>query len=141
VARFPLQEVVSVPRHVRVRRVQSVAEAELVARLSTPISPELIDSFPEGPTSKDRQSQRFTIVIDAIGADGRAGRGVVQGTDTYGTTAVIAVEAVHRLVSGKAPSGVVAPAQAFEPADFLDTLAAAGVSWSIETFEALPALP
>jgi short subunit dehydrogenase-like uncharacterized protein len=140
VARFPLQEVVSVPRHVRVRRVQSVAEAGLAARLSTPLSPELIDSLPEGPSSSDRQAQRFTIVIDAVSADGGAGRGVVQGTDTYGTTAVIAAEAAHRLVSDKAPSGVVAPAQAFEPAGFLDTLAAAGVSWSIENFHASPAL-
>ncbi|HEY3870550.1 MAG TPA: hypothetical protein VGM10_19455 [Actinocrinis sp.] len=129
---FPLQEVVSVPRHVRVRRVQSVAEAALAA----PITPAMIEGLPDGPPEAERQKQRFTIVIDAISMEGEVARGV----DTYGTTAVIAAEAARRLVVGVMGTagksivrpGVRAPAEAFDPADFLDWLAPHGLSWSIK---------
>lgn len=53
------------------------------------------------------------------------------GTDTYGTTAVIAVEAARRLVTDGAVSGVLTPAQAYDPAGFLDFLAPHGISWAI----------
>lgn len=129
---FPLQEVVSVPRHVRVRRVQSVAEAALASRLATPIASAMIDELPDGPSEADRQKQHFTIVIDAISAEGDVARGVVRGIDTYGTTAVIAAEAARRLATDTARPGVRAPAEAFDPADFLDWLAPHGLTWSIE---------
>jgi short subunit dehydrogenase-like uncharacterized protein len=103
----------------------------LSARFSA-ISPELLDSLPEGPSEDDRRAQRFTIVIDAIGSDGRPARGVARGPDTYGTTAVIAVEAARRLASGNTAPGVLAPAQAFDPASFLDFLAQHGVTCDIE---------
>lgn len=129
---FPLQEVVSVPRHISVRRVQSVAAAGLVTRLATPMTPAMIESLPEGPSEADRRKQRFSIVIDAVSADGKAARGIVRGLDTYGTTAVIAAEAAHRLAVGTTRPGVLAPAEAFDSADFLDWLAPFGLSWSIE---------
>jgi hypothetical protein len=56
--------------------------------------------------------------------------GPVEGTDTYGTTAVIAVEAARRLARS-AKSGVLAPAEAFEPADFPGLLSAYEISWTI----------
>lgn len=52
---------------------------------------------------------------------------MVRGTDTYGSTAVIAVEAARRLAVDGAPPGVLAPAQAFDPADFLRVLAGHGI--------------
>ncbi|EWM18680.1 trans-acting enoyl reductase family protein [Kutzneria sp. 744] len=127
-AKFPLPEVVTIPRHVRVGHVEGLAEAALVARLSTSVPPELIDTLPEGPTPEARLSQRFTYVFDATTPDGRGLRGLVQGVDTYGTTATIAVEAARRLIADDAKPGVLAPAQAFEAADFLS---AVGLSWSI----------
>jgi short subunit dehydrogenase-like uncharacterized protein len=51
----------------------------------------------------------------------------VRGPDTYGSTAVIAVEAARRLALGAAPPGVLAPAQAFDPADLLAFLADRGI--------------
>jgi short subunit dehydrogenase-like uncharacterized protein len=135
VMRFPLQEVVTVPRHLRVRSVQGVVEAALSTAFSTPVAPEVIDNLPEGPDEQSRNAQRWTIVIDAICEDGRRARGVVQGPDTYGTTAVIAVESARLLGAVRAPAGVRAPAQAFNPAGFLDSLAPHGVSWNIEVHE------
>jgi short subunit dehydrogenase-like uncharacterized protein len=133
VVKFPLPEVVTVPRHTRVRYVESVADAGLAARLSTPITQATIDNLAEGPTEDSRRKQRFTIVIDAVGVDGRRARGVVQGVDTYGTTAAIAVEGARRLVAEPVTPGVRAPAEAYDPAGFLDFLDARGARWTITT--------
>jgi short subunit dehydrogenase-like uncharacterized protein len=139
VVKFALQEVITVPRHVRVRHVQGLAEAGLSTRLSTPFTTEVIDSLPEGPAEDNRRTQRFTIVVDAVGEDGRHARGLAEGPDTYGTTAVIAAEGTRRLIVDGAPAGVLAPAQAFDPADFLDSLAPHGTTWSVDSRPARPA--
>jgi len=131
VVKFPLSEVVTIPRHVQVRHIESLVEATLSARLSTPLTPQIIDSLPEGPTEDTRRTQRFTYLIDAVGHDGQSARGIVQGPDTYGTTAVIAVEAARRLVADGAKPGVLAPAQGYDPTSFLDFLAPYGISWTI----------
>ena len=57
---------------------------------------------------------------------------MVRGPDTYGTTALIAVEGARRLAAGGAEPGVLAPAEAFDPAGFLDFLTLHGIDWSIE---------
>ncbi|GAA0405583.1 saccharopine dehydrogenase NADP-binding domain-containing protein [Microbispora corallina] len=135
VARFPLPEVVTIPRHVQVRHVEGLAEAALAARLSVPVDPSIIVGLPEGPAGQARATQRFTCVIDAVALDGRRARGVVEGRDTYGTTAVIAVESVRRLVADSAEPGVLAPAQAYEPAAFLHSLLPHDVHWTVQEGE------
>jgi short subunit dehydrogenase-like uncharacterized protein len=129
---FPVSEVVTIPRHIRVRHVEGLTEAALGDRLNAPLTPEIIESLPEGPDEDSRRTQRFTYVLDATGTDGRDARGIVQGPDTYGTTAVIAVEAARRLVAEPAKPGVLAPSQAFDPAAFLDFLVPHGVERTIE---------
>jgi len=123
--------VVTIPRHTEVRHVESHVDATVGAQLDTPLTPQIIDSLPEGPTEEDRRTQRFTYLIDAVSRDGRAARGMVQGRDTYGITAVIAVEAARRLVADGAKPGVLAPAQAYDPTSFLTFLAPHGISWTI----------
>jgi short subunit dehydrogenase-like uncharacterized protein len=135
VVKFALAEVVTIPRHVTVRRVEAVADAALGARLRA-LGPELLEQIPEGPDEDSRRGQRFTIVVDAVGLDGQPARAVVRGTDTYGTTAVIAVEAARRLASGGTAPGALAPAQAFDPSGFLGFLAACGVTWELTSAEA-----
>ncbi|WAL64986.1 hypothetical protein ORV05_29315 [Amycolatopsis cynarae] len=44
---------------------------------------------------------------------------------------MIAVESARRLVAEPVAPGVLAPAQAFDPAAFLDHLTAHGISWTI----------
>jgi short subunit dehydrogenase-like uncharacterized protein len=131
VVKCPLSEVVTIPRHVPVRHVESLVDAAVGAQLGTPLTPQIIDSLPEGPTEEDRRTQRFTYLIDAVGRDGRRARGIVQGRDTYGITAVIAAEAARRLVADGAKPGVLAPAQAYDPTGFLAFLAPHGMSWTI----------
>ncbi|MEV5496378.1 saccharopine dehydrogenase NADP-binding domain-containing protein [Nonomuraea fuscirosea] len=129
---FPVPEVVTIPRHIRVRHVEGLTEAALGDRLNIPLTPEIIESLPEGPDEDSRRSQRFTYVIDASGTDGRRARGIVQGPDTYGTTAVIAVEGARRLIVEPAKPGVLAPAQAYHPIAFLDVLISHGIQWITE---------
>jgi short subunit dehydrogenase-like uncharacterized protein len=133
VVRFPLVEVVTVPRHVPVERMTGFIDAALGDGLARVPPAELIDALPVGPSARDRRGQRFTYLVDVTGTDGRTARGVVRGPDTYGSTAVIAVEAARRLAAGGegAPRGVLAPAQAFDPTDFLGFLAARGILTTI----------
>jgi hypothetical protein len=67
---LPLPEVVTIPRHVPVGHMDGLAEAALAASLSTPLTPEIIDAAPEGPTPDERRAQRFTYVIDAMAEHG-----------------------------------------------------------------------
>jgi short subunit dehydrogenase-like uncharacterized protein len=127
---FPLTDVITIPRHVVVDRVEGFVAAAVADRLGVPLPREVIDALPEGPAEADRRAQRFTYLVDARTRDGRRELGVIEGPDTYGTTAVIAVEAARRLVHS-AKTGVLAPAEAFEPADFLGFLSAYGISWKI----------
>jgi short subunit dehydrogenase-like uncharacterized protein len=126
-----LSEVVTIPRHVTVRHVESLVDAALGARLSTPVTAQMIDGLPEGPDEDARARQRFTYLVDASGTGGERARGIVRGPDTYGTTAVIAVEAARRLVADGAAHGVLAPAQAYDAASFLDFLGHHAITWAI----------
>jgi short subunit dehydrogenase-like uncharacterized protein len=130
VVKFALPEIATIPRHVSARHIEAVADAELATRFAA-VTPELVENLPEGPAEDRRQATRFILVADVTGRTGRA-RGVIQGTDTYGTTAVTAVEAAHRLLTDGTKPGVLAPAQAFDAADFLESLAPHGVRWSVE---------
>lgn len=135
VVKCPLSEVVTIPRHLAVRHVESLVDAAVGAQLGIPLTPQIIDSLPEGPTEEARRTQRFTYLIDAVGGDGQSARGILQGHDTYGITAVIAVEAARRLVADGAEPGVLAPAQAYDPTSFLAFLAPRGISWTIAVFD------
>ena len=75
---FPLTEAVTVPRHVRVGRVDGFVSAAVAELLDNPPEPAVIAMLPEGPAEPDRRAQRFTYLV---------GDAVVQGFDTYGTTA------------------------------------------------------
>ncbi|MFI7440528.1 saccharopine dehydrogenase family protein [Nonomuraea indica] len=129
---FPVSEVVTIPRHIRLRHVEGLTEAALGDQLNAPLTSEIIEGLPEGPDAESRRTQRFTYVLDAAGTDGRRARGVVRGPDTYGSTAVIAVESARRLIADPAKPGVLAPAQAFEPTAFLDFLVPYGIQWTVE---------
>ncbi len=130
-AKMPTCEVITIPRHVQVDHVEALVEAALMDQLAGPVAAGFIDSLPAGPTPDERAGQRFTYLLDAVNRRGRRVRGVIQGKDTYGCTAVVAVRAARRLAAGDVPAGVLAPAQAFDPAEFLTALTGPGLTWSI----------
>jgi short subunit dehydrogenase-like uncharacterized protein len=152
-AKYPCGEVISVPRHTRVRTIRAriavagivpagplaplvpPAMAGLAAGLRTPVRRSLqfaIGMLPEGPSEEARRASRFLIVVAAQGADGRSGRGEVRGEDVYGLTAVCTVHAASLLAAeGYERSGVLSAASAFDPVAFLNHLSDHGVSWEV----------
>lgn len=131
VVSYPSGEVITVPRHVAAKRVQtfrSFAESEWIhraagllgaatpwlARLGLPRRlATMID--PRVPDAAERAAARFTIVATAQRGVDEA-QVAVSGSDIYATTATIvawgAMELAGR-VSG--PSGVLAPSELFAP--------------------------
>jgi hypothetical protein len=130
VSKAALPPVATVPRHVPVTRMEGLLGGSFDA-LRDVIAPAVIDSLPEGPDDHQRRQGRWTICVEASWHDGRTVRGEVEGTDSYGKTAVIAVEAARRLVTDGAKAGVLAPSQAFDPESFMDFLAGHGVRWKV----------
>jgi short subunit dehydrogenase-like uncharacterized protein len=130
VSKAALPPVATVPRHVTVGRMEGLLGGSFDV-LKDGIAPAVIDALPEGPDDGQRRQGRWTISVEGSGPGGRAVRGEVEGTDGYGKTAVIAVEAVCRLVKDGASAGVLAPSQAFDPESFLDFLSGHRVRWRV----------
>jgi short subunit dehydrogenase-like uncharacterized protein len=150
-AKYPCGEIVTVPRHTRVRTIVARVAVSTMApvgplapllpplmagsgvALRTPVRSALhaaLGALPEGPEEEARRAARFLIVAEAIGADGRSGRGAVTGSDVYGLTAVTSVHGASLLAdSGYDRSGVLSPASAFDPAAFLTHLSDHGLAW------------
>jgi len=118
--------VATVPRHVPMGRMEGMLAGSSDV-LRNGIAPAVINSLPEGPDDEQRRQGKWTITVEATGRAGRTTRGEVEGTDGYGKTAIIAVEAARRLVADGARTGVLAPSQAFDPESFLGFLSGHGV--------------
>jgi short subunit dehydrogenase-like uncharacterized protein len=130
VSGFDLPGLATIPRHVRARRVRAVIRSE-VAGLFGALTPEMVETVPETPDPAARAAARWLMLAEAADGAGNRARGWVTGLDGYRLTAVIAVEGARRLAGGTARAGALAPAQAFDPADFLDHLAPEGVTWQV----------
>jgi short subunit dehydrogenase-like uncharacterized protein len=150
-AKYPCGEIVTVPRHSRVRTIVARVAVSTMApvgplapllpplmaamgpALRTPVRSALhaaLGALPEGPGEEARRAAHFLIVAEAIGADGRRRRGAVRGSDVYGLTAVTSVHGASMLAdAGYDRSGVLSPASAFDPVAFLEFLSDHGVSW------------
>jgi short subunit dehydrogenase-like uncharacterized protein len=145
---FPSAEVLTVPRHVTTRAVRTYLS---VPRLAAPLlgaalpvvrlaarSPlgglaaQLLGEATDGPDEQTRRHQTFHILVEARGLRPGAAvcqRLVLRGADPYGLTAAIIREATLRLLDPRFDrSGVLPPAAAFDPRDFLDALKAERVS-------------
>lgn len=150
---YPSGEVLTVPRHVRTRRLTSLITVETFAGTpkAAPLMPlvapalalalrsplggmlePLLGRYPEGPSDASRARVRFTIVALAHGEDGRTRRGVATGGDVYALTAVTAVHGAALMREpGYDRAGVLAPASAYDARAFLDALAPHGVAYEI----------
>jgi short subunit dehydrogenase-like uncharacterized protein len=150
VSRYPAGEVITVPHHTRTRAVTALITNSTVApvgalapvlpfampalalTLRTPLRGLLARSvglLPEGPPEDARRAAKFTIVALARALDGATRRGVLRGSDVYGTTALSLVHGAQLLSApGYDRAGALAPAAAFEPTEFLNAL---GLSWEL----------
>jgi len=150
--RYPAGEHVTVPRHVETRNVRSmlnatavvpdprlvagapIAMAPLRLALRTPLrrlAEAGVARLPEGPSPEARARARFTIACEAR-AGARSRRGVVSGPDMYGLTARTTVAgALACAAPGFDRAGALAPSQAFDPREFLDSLGDFGVAYEL----------
>jgi short subunit dehydrogenase-like uncharacterized protein len=150
--RYPAGEHITVPRHVRTSRVRTMLTAATVmphprlARAAPALMPALsattrtplrrglealISRLPEGPTDEARERASYTVVCEAWHGS-RHRRGIVRGNDVYGTTARTTVEgALLCSAAGYDRKGALAPAQAFDPREFLRSLREHGVTYEV----------
>ncbi|MBY8862683.1 saccharopine dehydrogenase NADP-binding domain-containing protein [Nocardia sp. CA2R105] len=127
---FALPGVVTIPRHVAAERVRGAIRTE-VATLFTGLTEEVAETIPEVVPMQARQAGQWLMFAGMTGGHGERIHGWVTGPDAYGLTAVIAVETARRLVEVGAPAGALTPAQAVDPADFLEFLTSAGARWQV----------
>ncbi|MEU0543717.1 saccharopine dehydrogenase NADP-binding domain-containing protein [Nocardia sp. NPDC005978] len=126
VVKFPQSSVLTIPRHSEVAYVAGAVAASINAHLSG-FTDAALDSMPEAPDA----DLRYYMIVDAHGADGAGVRGLVDGVDSYRDSAIMAVEVAIRLAAGGIRPGALAPAEAFDPAEFLNSLVPHGITWSI----------
>jgi len=94
-------------------------------RVAAPVLRRVIQRLPEGPSESARQ-RTTTRVAATASAGARATSVSVDIRDVYGFTALALVEGALR-ISG---AGAMTPAQAFDPAEFLDAMRGPLLSWT-----------
>lgn len=151
--RFPGGEHLTIPRHLKVRSIETAMSADsilpariaglmpLLARpagiaMRTPARAavnRLVGLMPEGAAPEDRNRSRFAIGCEITG-DGELRHGRMSGTDVYGLTAALIVKGALAAAAGRVhATGTLAPAEAFEPHDFLSGMERFGLEWSVES--------
>ena len=115
---LPFSEVITISRHLPVRRLQS--------HLTRAALDEIRDASTPPPAATDalgRSAQRFEMVVEASRGDTRR-TAVARGQDIYAVSAPLVVEAALRLMQpGAARHGALALGQAVDARDFLHALA------------------
>ncbi|MFE9029436.1 saccharopine dehydrogenase family protein [Streptomyces iakyrus] len=117
IGEFTMADVVTIPSHLAVPDVRTYMTAEAARDVSAPGTP-----TPTAVDEHGRSAQTFLVdvVVRSGGAERRA---VARGRDIYAVTAPLAVEAVHRILTGRTRAvGVVSAGEIFDAADFLRSL-------------------
>ncbi|MGW4242657.1 saccharopine dehydrogenase NADP-binding domain-containing protein [Nocardia sp. NPDC004722] len=128
VAKFAFAAVLTIPRHTDAISVTGAVDKTFRTNI-TGLTPDLVASLPAIPAAD--ADLRYDTVVDAHTPDGHNLRGVLTGLDSYRDSGLIAVEAAVRLANGTAKPGALAPAEAFDAEDFLNSLAPHGITWQI----------
>jgi short subunit dehydrogenase-like uncharacterized protein len=127
VAALPLSETITISRHITTREIRTLMNVAPLEDLHDPKTPPPVAADESG-----RSSQMF--LMDVIARRGPCERRVIaRGLDIYAVTAPIVVEAAQRISDGAVKmTGVVTAGETFAARDFLDSLAAAGVSVQVD---------
>ncbi|MFI8946651.1 saccharopine dehydrogenase family protein [Streptomyces sp. NPDC053750] len=118
VAEFTMADVVTVPRHLAIPDVITYMDAEAARDVAAPDTP--------APTAADesgRSDQTFLVDV-AVRSGGAERRATAAGQDIYAITAPLVVEALDRVLTGRARAvGVASAGEIFDAPDFLRALA------------------
>jgi hypothetical protein len=117
IGEFTMADVVTVPSHLPIPDVHTYMTVEAARDLSDPDTP--------APTAADehgRSAQTFLVDV-VVRSGGSERRAVARGQDIYAITAPLAVEAVHRILTGQTRTvGVASAGAIFDATDFLHAL-------------------
>jgi hypothetical protein len=116
---FTMADVVTVPSHLSIPEVRTYMTTDAARDLAGPDTP-----APTAVDERGRSAQTFTV--DVLVRSGFTERRLVaSGQDIYAISAPLAVEAVHRILSGRTKaSGVASAGEIFDAPDFLRALSA-----------------
>ncbi|MFI5713870.1 saccharopine dehydrogenase family protein [Kribbella sp. NPDC051620] len=118
IAEFTMADVVTVPSHLPIPEVRTYMSVEAAKDLSDEDTPEPVPADAQG-----RSDQTFVVDVLVRGGDTER-RLTATGQDIYAVTAPLAVEAVHRILTGHTrTTGVASAGTIFHPEDFLQALA------------------
>lgn len=114
---FTMADVVTVPSHLAVPEVRTYMTLEAARDVMSPDTP-----APVAVDQVGRSAQTFVVdVVVRSGVEER--RLVASGQDIYAVSAPIAVEAVHRTLTGQTKTtGTASTGNMFDAADFLNAL-------------------
>jgi short subunit dehydrogenase-like uncharacterized protein len=118
VSETPFSEVPVIARHLRVARLRTYLN-------NAPLR-DLRDSTTPPPIAADERGRSAqTFLVEVVVRNGsRIRQAIAQGRDIYAFTAPLVVEAVERILGGRARgSGALAPGETFDSTDFLRVLA------------------
>ncbi|MFC9945032.1 saccharopine dehydrogenase family protein [Streptomyces pratensis] len=119
IGEFTMADVVTVPSHLAVPEVRTYMAVEAAGDLAAPDTP--------APTAVDERGRSGqTFLVDVVVRSGAAERrAVARGQDIYAVTAPLAVEAVHRILTGRVRAlGAASAGAVFDAPDFLGALSA-----------------
>ncbi|MEU9915965.1 NAD(P)H-binding protein [Streptomyces sp. NPDC051001] len=113
---FTMADVVTIPSHLSIPEVST--------HMATEAAKELAASDTPAPTVTDDGRSDQTFLVDAVvRSGGTERRAVARGRDIYAVTAPLAVEAVHRILTGRTRTvGVASAGEIFDAPDFLRAL-------------------
>jgi hypothetical protein len=119
IGEFTMAHVVTIPSHLAIPEVRTYMTLDAAKDLSAPDTP-----APTAVDERGRSSQTF--LVDVIVRSGDSERRVVaSGQDIYAVSAPLAVEAVHRILTGQTRTvGVASAGEIFDAPDFLHALSA-----------------
>lgn len=114
-----MADVVTVPSHLSVPEVRTHMAVEAARDLSAPDTPAPVAADADGRSDQ-------TFLVDAVvRSGGTERRAVAGGRDIYAVSAPLAVEAVHRILTGRTRTrscGVASAGALFDAPDFLRAL-------------------
>ncbi len=119
IAEFTMADVITIPSHLSIPEVRTYMTVEAAREVLAPDTP-----APVAVDEHGRSAQTFLVdvVVRSGGAERRA---VASGQDIYAVSAPLAVEAVHRILTGQTRTvGVASAGAIFDAPDFLRALSA-----------------
>ncbi|MFJ8148866.1 saccharopine dehydrogenase family protein [Streptomyces sp. NPDC096048] len=118
IAEFTMADVVTIPSHLTIPEVRTYMTVEAARDIAAPDTP-----TPAAVDERGRSAQTFLVDVLVRSGDAER-RAVARGQDIYAVTAPLVVEALGRVLGGRADAvGVVSAGAAFDAADFLGALA------------------